>query len=589
MENSIDANATEITLVRGKDRGKYYLKVIDNGDGIDDFAYVATHIADSIKAKLKKEGEEGIQGEFGIGLLSFWTVGEELTITSTGGDGVTRQMKMVRNNPSYSVKEENRLLAGGGTQLLIRPILAGVRQLTGEKIQSYLASELRERINRRNVLIKIHDRTARKELVVEPHKFAGRLLRHLPEVRCPFGEVYHELYLNEPSPEHSVGLYRNGTRVLPSIAKIDHFDCEPWTSGYITGIVDVPFLQLTPGTRDGFVYDDAFESFAVAMEPLSEALVEVIEEQKRAEEEKASRKILHRISKAIKRAMAFLPTEEYGWLSLGAGSGSERGGGTSASDRVKTVYTSGGAAAGEQAGAEAGDGAEEVSPVYVSEPEPSSHESEQKEFFDIPGPLHSASISPAKTIVPVGVTKKLSVIAKDRKGTRLDSGFSAFWEITDGEGEIDDPGGIFVRYTAPQEPCVTNIGCIVRQDETEVFAETLVTVTAELGEQSDGMDGTGADGAGTGGDRRKKGLPGYTYRKAPGELWRSRYDADRYLIIINNGHADFIYASKQKSRKLKYIAKLFAKELVLANFPELSREEVLERMIELQMYTEENL
>ena len=33
------------------------------------------------------ELQAGDQGEFGIGLLSFWTVGEELVITSAGSDG----------------------------------------------------------------------------------------------------------------------------------------------------------------------------------------------------------------------------------------------------------------------------------------------------------------------------------------------------------------------------------------------------------------------------------------------------------------------------------------------------------------------
>lgn len=564
VENSIDAGASEITLVRGKEKGSYYLKIIDNGNGIDDFNYVATHIADSIKRKLKKEGASGIQGEFGIGLLSFWTVGEQLTLTSTGSDGIRRRMKLVRNNPGYSVTEEKRLLDVPGTELLIRPILPGVRQLTGEKIQNYLASELRERINRQGVLIKILDRTARKELVVEPHKFTGRLLHHLPTVTCPMGEVYHEIYLNEASSDNRLGLYNNGTRVFPSITAIDQFNTEPWTSGYLTGIIDVSFLQLTPGTRDGIIYDDAFESFLIALEPLADALSAIIEEQKKAEEEKASHRILHRISRAIREALAYLPDEEYGWLSVGA-SASRRAAGKG----VSTVYIP-----------DTEEDSEAVTPVYVAEAADETDAEEQKEFFDIPGPLYTAALAPAKTVVPVGGTKRFSVTAKDRKGTRLDAGFSALWELTDGQGTLDTTSGLYVQYTAPDEPCVTTLGCIVTQDETEVLAESLITVTAEL-----------EDGAGTGlsGDRHRRGLPGYTYRKAPGELWRSYYDAERYIIVINNGHADFIFASRQKSRKLRYITKLFAKELVLANFPEVDREQVLERMIELQLYTEENL
>lgn len=38
---------------------------------------MATHICDSIKRRLKADGDcAGLQGEFGNGLLSFWTVGD---------------------------------------------------------------------------------------------------------------------------------------------------------------------------------------------------------------------------------------------------------------------------------------------------------------------------------------------------------------------------------------------------------------------------------------------------------------------------------------------------------------------------------
>ena len=61
------------------------------------------------------------------------------------------------------------------------------------------------------------------------------------------------------------------------------------------------------------------------------------------------------------------------------------------------------------------------------------------------------------------------------------------------------------------------------------------------------------------------------------------------LIIINNGHNDYIFASQKKARKLKYICRLFAKELVLQNFMGFETEDLLERMIELMLYTEEHL
>jgi len=85
VENSIDACAKTIVITRGKDKGQHYLRVKDDGEGVrrnadgaPDFHYVATHVCDSIKRQLKTQGTRGLQGEFGIGLLSFWTLGEDL-------------------------------------------------------------------------------------------------------------------------------------------------------------------------------------------------------------------------------------------------------------------------------------------------------------------------------------------------------------------------------------------------------------------------------------------------------------------------------------------------------------------------------
>src|SRR6202008_87451 len=94
VENSMDAHAKTIVITRGREHGESYLIVRDDGtgiprgaDGLPDFKYVATHICDSIKRRLKANGAGGVlQGEFGIGLLSFWTVGDRLTLTSTGAD-----------------------------------------------------------------------------------------------------------------------------------------------------------------------------------------------------------------------------------------------------------------------------------------------------------------------------------------------------------------------------------------------------------------------------------------------------------------------------------------------------------------------
>ena len=63
IENSIDAHAKTVTITRGREHGDHYLSIKDDGDGVPrneegrpDFKYVATHIGDSIKRRLKAEG-----------------------------------------------------------------------------------------------------------------------------------------------------------------------------------------------------------------------------------------------------------------------------------------------------------------------------------------------------------------------------------------------------------------------------------------------------------------------------------------------------------------------------------------------------
>src|ERR1700721_1725689 len=119
VENCIDAHAKTIAITRGREHGEHYLMVRDDGDGVPrdpdglpDFKYVATHICDSIKRRLKTEGGgAGLQGEFGIGLLSFWTVGDTLTMTSSGADQRVYQMVMNKGNPRYIVKPRRVLFA----------------------------------------------------------------------------------------------------------------------------------------------------------------------------------------------------------------------------------------------------------------------------------------------------------------------------------------------------------------------------------------------------------------------------------------------------------------------------------------------
>jgi hypothetical protein len=86
-----------------------------------------------------------------------------------------------------------------------------------------------------------------------------------------------------------------------------------------------------------------------------------------------------------------------------------------------------------------------------------------------------------------------------------------------------------------------------------------------------------------------RGLPGYTFERAAGEPWRSRLDAARNLIVVNSGHRDFVFATRSRALQLRYLVRLYIKELVLKNFAGLPAEQLIERMIELTLYVEDNL
>jgi hypothetical protein len=300
--------------VRGKEKGKAYLRISDDGEGVPrtesgepDFAYVATHIYDSIKRRMKESGVQGVQGEFGIGLLSFWTVGRELVLASSGADGHVYDMHLVREKPGYTVRRCRLLFPEPGTRLTVSPLLPGIRQLSGEKLQWYLASELRDRIRSTGVAITVIDRQARKEFRVEPREFEGRLLHEVEAQRTSRGDIYLELYLAGHSAENDTSLYRNGTRVLTALSNLDEFQREPWTSGHLQGIVDAPFLRLTPGTRDGIIRDEAYTAFVEGLRGIEPNLKRLIDEQRQAEEQRASRQILKSVQKAIREALLALP------------------------------------------------------------------------------------------------------------------------------------------------------------------------------------------------------------------------------------------------------------------------------------------
>ena len=565
VENSIDANAKTIRITRGREHGAHYLAIKDDGngvprdaDGVPDFKYVATHICNSIKRRLKADGNgTGLQGEFGIGLLSFWTVGEILTMTSTGADQRSYQMTMRKGDPRYDVSPRRVLFAEKGTELRISPLLEGIRTLSGEKIQWYLASELRDRIRDAHVRVTVIDKLARKQYEVEPRQFEGRLLHQLPPIRARYGDAYAELYLAEPADSSRVALTRSGTRVIEDLASLPGLDHAPWSSRYVQGLIDVPYLNLTPGTRNGIIQDERYAALVVALEPVEAHVKGLIEEQQRAEEEQANQQSLRAIRRAFHEALLALPREEYDWFDVQGRAHRESGPSEPNGDGIM--------------------GASQVEAAVPGLVESMPADAPRRQFFDYAGPLHSVVISPAASTVPLNEVRKFRALPRDRSRRRVHEDLQFNWEILEGDGSLQGVGDQEVEYRTPAIPGLARLRVTVNQRENACSAEALVTITGSFEVAMSSAVIT------------TRGLPGYTFERAAGELWRCRFDTERNIIVVNSGHRDFVFATRNRALQLRYLVRLYVKELVLKNFAGLPDDQLLERMIELSLYAEEKL
>jgi len=200
--------------------------------------------------------------------------------------------------------------------------------------------------------------------------------------------------------------------------------------------------------------------------------------------------------------------------------------------------------------------------------EPAGGEAEQRQFFHYAGPLQSVVISPAASTLAVHQSRSFRALPRDRARRRVEQDLTFAWKIVEGGGTLSSASDQEVRFEAPASPALVRLSASVSQHDLVCIAEALVTVTASL-EEVIGRAGGHA-----------RGLPGYTFERAAEELWRSRYDAVRNLIVVNNGHRDFVFATRSRALQLRYLVRLSIKELVLRNFAGLPAHQLVERMIE---------
>jgi phage gp36-like protein len=151
IENSIDAQAVNVKILRHRCKGKIEIVVSDDGEGVkegrdgnSDMERIATEICNSFKKQIDEHLKQNIHGEFAIGLLGFAAIGENLEMISrTINSPKTKFLKLKAGSLVYNSGTYPLNLRKSGTEVRIWPVRDNIQQrLTAEKLNGKLCPQL---------------------------------------------------------------------------------------------------------------------------------------------------------------------------------------------------------------------------------------------------------------------------------------------------------------------------------------------------------------------------------------------------------------------------------------------------------------
>lgn len=577
VQNSLDARASHIVITRFRRRGAKCLSIWDDGTGVlpdrsreNALQYIATHIGHSRKRDLSVQERYKLltQGKYGIGLLGFWSIGHALDIRSKVGAEPVAVLRLEEDSPRYEIHHDRRELdlERTWTEVVIGSLHDGsARQLSGRRLAGYLAEELRGQILRRDVDVRVVDRLARgraqREFRVVPPRFRGVAISEPRRVSVRgFHTARIELYYVPQgfSSKGHVSLSAAGTTVVDDVAAVFELGDSPWASGRLVGYVDFPDLDVAPGSRRGFVPNDAaarLREALVELEPVLEGILDRFSEEQRKETDEALHRQLQKVFRDFGRR---LPNYEL--------------------FEVKTDEPSSGTDAGSGV---PGERSEEPDAVDAEEGRDDDGANEPQGELLPPGPLDAVEIRPARPVVAANQSRRLRVVALDATSRRIRDGVSFRWEIVSGEtraklsgSDESSPGDIVsgpavVTVHAGATTGSVTVRVLGTRDGQLAWAEASVRIV-DVDPLADDL-----------------GIPMPRAVHAPGESWRSRVTGQFWEY--NSAHPDYLGAISDPKRKFRYMAALLAKELVLKRSmrPEISPS--LEQMLEVVSWVERKL
>jgi hypothetical protein len=581
VQNSLDAGAHRIRLTRVRDRGVPCLKILDDGEGVipelerpDALRYIATHIGHSRKRSLspRERLELMTQGQYGIGLLGFWSLGETLEMRTAVPGQKPHRLVLYRDRPDYLIQPlRGRLpLDDRWTEVVVAGLhREALGAVSGRRAADFLAAELRGQLLAREVDLCVEDRMSRgraqKVIRVRPPRFLGERIEGLGPIEVPgYPPVRLEIYFagdgTEDGAPRGLAVYSSGTLVAEGFHELAALglDHAPWTDPRLAGLVDFPGFRAAPGSRRGVVPDEAAGAFARALAAVEPVLVGVLESYERRRTEQLDRTLIRDLQRAFRDfyrhrpRYQMLPVRQERDVSRAPAGGAGSGGAATPEGDVP---------AGEVA--PLGPGVEEDADALDSAPPP-----------DLlpPGPLAQVRLTPSPLRVECRGTRRARAAPLDAASRPVEDPVMFAWSLTGAVGslsEVESARGVVTLHAAA-EPGEGRLRVTARSGAHEASAEVGVEVVEEIGST-----------------RSNEGIPEPEFVHEPTAPWRSRMLDARWQV--NSGHRDYRAIADRPALKLRYLATLFAKEVVLRSSQDPRLDKPLEQLVEVAAYADRNL
>jgi hypothetical protein len=319
VENGIDAKATRIEILRCKRKNSVELIIKDNGKGVApdvegncDVRRIARSICDSIKVKSRKQ--KNVVGEFGIGLLGFPAIGNNLEMASRCE---TSKRTAYLRMKAFSIDAETDFSGSKqdvGTTVRVWPVHDNIKQrLTSEKIAKYLGKELSERIRETGVFIRITDKIQGKTMDVKPQDYKGERIP-VKDIAIPGkGNLKVRIHIaQQGDPSNKILLFKE-TKVLDDLTLIDELNHFPWNSPLLEGMIKNRWISISPSRRD-IIPDENLTEFIAALKTIEPDIKEKIKEIEEKRGQKLNKEVYTALKSSISETMAALPAIDYVWF-----------------------------------------------------------------------------------------------------------------------------------------------------------------------------------------------------------------------------------------------------------------------------------